>query len=90
MVSRQKNAERCKNPQHLQGEEMSNNRHHRLPRSRGGDSGRRNCVRVDAKRHYFWHCLFGNMDGWEISDEVNRCWLDPRFKLVVIPIKEVI
>jgi hypothetical protein len=63
---------------------MSSNRHHKLPRSRGGGLGR-NCVRVDQKRHYFWHCLFGNMTGEEIAEEVNRCWLDPRFKLTIQP-----
>jgi hypothetical protein len=61
---------------------MSSNRHHRLPRSRGGGSDRRNCVKVDAKRHHYWHCLFGNMTGEEIMSDINTNWLDTRFKVI--------
>ena len=61
------------------------NLHHKLPRSRGGGTNRWNCCRVDSKRHHFWHCLFGNMTGEEIMREVNGCFLDPRFKLIVQP-----
>ena len=60
---------------------MSSNRHHRKPRSRGGNGGG-NVVRVDARRHYFWHALFGNMNGDEIAQDINQFWLDPSFKVV--------
>lgn len=63
---------------------MSSNRHHKKPRSLGGGTNHRNCVRVDTKRHYFWHQLFGNMNGWEIAREINHFWLDPDFKVVHI------
>lgn len=61
---------------------MSSNWHHRKPRSLGGKTNKKNCVRVNKKRHYFWHCLFGNMSGEEIMADINNFWLDPRFKVV--------
>jgi hypothetical protein len=64
---------------------MSGNRHHRCPRSQGGSKNKPvkgNCVVVDAIKHYFWHCLFGNMTGEQIAHELNTKWLDPRFKVV--------
>ena len=61
---------------------MSSNRHHRLPRSRGGETNKHNCVRVDEKRHYYWHCLFQNMTGAEIMQDINTNWIDPKFKVV--------
>lgn len=61
------------------------NKHHRWPRSRNGKTNNWNCCMVDAKRHSLWHALFGSMTGEEIAEEVNRCWLDPRFKLIVQP-----
>lgn len=64
------------------------NRHHRWPRSRKGPSNSWNCCRVDAKRHTLWHALFGNMNGFEIMQEVNNSLLDPRFELIVKPRKD--
>ena len=61
---------------------MSSNHHHRRPRSRGGSRHNGNYVKVDAERHHYWHCLFGNMTGEEIMREINTLWLDPRFKVV--------
>ena len=60
---------------------MSSNRHHKRPRSRGGKGGN-NVVRVDSLRHYFWHSLFGNMTGYEIMQDINRNWLDNRYKVI--------
>ncbi len=63
---------------------MSSNLHHRRARSNGGTKNRPkgNCVKVDCKKHYFWHCLFGNMTGAQIANELNTLWLDPAFKVV--------
>lgn len=63
---------------------MSSNIHHRRPRSKGGTTRwpRGNCVKVVARRHYFWHCLFGNMSGESIIEEINRLWIDPTCKIV--------
>jgi hypothetical protein len=64
-----------------QGGYVSSNRHHRRPRSQGGTRHypKGNYVKVDEKKHYFWHCLFGNMTGEQIANELNRSWLDPDF-----------
>jgi len=62
---------------------MANNTHHRLARSRGGKTNKFNCVRVNEKRHYAWHVMFGNMTGEEIAREINNLWIDPRFKVVL-------
>ncbi len=63
---------------------MSSNRHHRRPRSQGGGGGK-NVVRVNSRRHYFWHCMFSNMSAEEIMHEINNSWLDERFKITVQP-----
>jgi len=63
---------------------MSDNRHHRCPRSHGGKMNwpvRGNCVRIDKDLHYRWHCLVGNMTGEEIMSLLNNKLLDPRFKV---------
>jgi hypothetical protein len=64
---------------------MSSNRHHRCPRSHGGTKNkpvRGNCVKVDKDKHHFWHCLFDNLPGEQVMNELNTKWLDPRFKVV--------
>jgi hypothetical protein len=61
---------------------MANNVHHRLPRSRGGKSNKYNCANVNKTRHYWWHCMFSNMTGEQIMQDINTNWLDPRFKIV--------
>jgi hypothetical protein len=61
---------------------MNSNVHHKRPRSRGGRSDNRNCCKVDSKRHYAWHVLFGNKTGDEIMEEINTLWLDPDYEVV--------
>ena len=63
---------------------MSSNRHHRRPRSQGGTrhKPKGNCVRVDSRLHYYWHCIFGNMTGDRVAHELNTKWLDPAFKVI--------
>jgi hypothetical protein len=39
---------------------------------------------VEEKAHQAWHKLFANMHPHQIADEINKTWLDPRFKLAVI------
>lgn len=58
-------------------------RHHRRPRSRGGDSSRRNIVRVPADKHAAWHLLFVNLSPHEIAAQINAVWLDPDFYFTV-------
>lgn len=42
------------------GKPLLRNKHHRRPRSRGGDNGQSNIVTVDAYDHLAWHQLAHN------------------------------
>ena len=57
------------------------NRHHRLPKSRGGSGHPENISLVDPERHFLWHALFLNMNAEEIVEEINRVWIDPQFQM---------
>ena len=64
---------------------MSSNIHHRCPRSQGGTKRwptKDNCVKIDEKLHYFWHCVVGNKTGDQIMVLMNNLLLDPRYKVV--------
>lgn len=39
---------------------MANNKHHRHPRSKGGDNTRDNVISVCSDRHALWHQIMGN------------------------------
>lgn len=58
-------------------------RHHRIPRSRGGSNSPRNLIYVPRKAHGYYHALFGNMTAFEIAQYLNTTWIDPDLKLVV-------
>lgn len=59
------------------------NRHHRKPRSRGGNSKPRNISVVKVAEHEAFHFLFGNMTPQEIVKILNDTWVDPDYILVV-------
>lgn len=49
--------------------------HHIIPRSRGGDSSRKNICRVSRKEHELYHQIFSNKTPQEIIDYlVNTFW----------------
>lgn len=48
------------------------NRHHLLPRSRGGDSLESNLLVMDIERHNAWHFLFQNQTLDEIIEVLER------------------
>ena len=60
------------------------NRHHRLPKSRGGRDSGQNISVVPVNQHQAWHTMFNNMQAWEIADKINRVWLDPEYELVLV------
>lgn len=62
---------------------MSKSRHHRRPKSRGGNGKPRNISHVCAKQHEAWHRLFGNMSPHQIATVINQVWLDPDFVFLV-------
>lgn len=61
------------------------NKHHRKCRSNGGKSTPENTVLVLKTHHDAWHCLTGNKKPVEIAKVFNETYLDPDFKLVVVP-----
>lgn len=63
-------------------------RHHRLPRSRGGTNHDRNISMVERRHHQAWHLLFSNMEADEVADAITDLWIDPDFYLVAIPRKK--
>lgn len=60
-------------------------RHHRLPRSRGGTDHPRNLSLVEQKQHRAWHLLVGNMTADEVAAMLTDTWIDPDYYLVAIP-----
>lgn len=65
-------------------------RHHRLPRSRGGSNEARNISIVERKLHVAWHCLVGNMNAQEAARMLSDTWVDPNFYFVAIPRHKVL
>ena len=63
--------------------EYTLSKHHRRPRSLGGDNSRENLVTVLDCQHRAWHKLFDNYDPHTIARIINTTWLDPRYELVV-------
>ena len=63
---------------------MNIDKHHRLPRSKGGSNQNKNISLVRKDLHVAYHKLFGNMSVEEIADLLNRVWIDPSYKLVAV------
>ena len=59
------------------------NKHHRLPRSRGGGNGR-NVIKVDEELHRAYHRLFGNRTAPEIAELLSKVWIDPDYEMIAI------
>ena len=60
-------------------------RHHRLPRSRGGSNSAHNISIVEQKQHRAWHLLVGNMTAQEVAAMLTDVWIDPEYYLVAVP-----
>jgi hypothetical protein len=58
-------------------------KHHRLPRSRGGGNNPENLSRVRSKYHRAYHLLFGNMTPREMAMYLNAIWIDSNVQFVV-------
>ena len=58
-------------------------KHHRCPRSLGGDNSKGNISLVDRDKHEAWHLLFKNHPPERIALIINNVWLDPRFEFIV-------
>lgn len=57
-------------------------RHHRRPRSRGGDNSEKNISYVDRDQHSAWHLLFKNHEPECIAEIITALWLDPDWEMV--------
>ncbi len=66
---------------------MENSRHHRKPRSIGGSNEPPNTVKVPHHKHEAWHILFKNMTAQQIFEEINNIWIDPDYKIALVPTK---
>ena len=51
-------------------------KHHIIPRSRGGNSGADNIIRVDEKKHQAYHLLFANKLQHEIIEYLIDEWFN--------------
>lgn len=60
-------------------------KHHRLPRSRGGSNSPHNISIVERKLHRAWHMLVGNMTADEAAAMLTDTWIDPDYYLVAVP-----
>lgn len=60
-------------------------RHHRLPRSRGGGNDAENISLVERKLHVAWHLLVGNMNAQEVARMLSDTWIDTDYYLIAVP-----
>lgn len=59
-------------------------KHHRLPRSRGGSNDQRNLSEVEQEKHRAYHRLFNNMNAEEVAHHLSEVWIDPDYTLVAV------
>lgn len=64
-------------------EGISYARHHRRPRSRGGEDTDQNISIVPVHLHQAWHALFANHSPEVICAIINERWLDPDYNLII-------
>ena len=60
-------------------------RHHRKPRSLGGEHEGENISFVPEKLHNAYHLLYSNNPATKIADIMNEHWLDPGYIMIAIP-----
>lgn len=57
-------------------------KHHRKPRSLGGNNNSRNISVVQDKLHEAWHLLFDNCDPEGVAHIINTYWIDPKWEMI--------
>jgi len=62
-------------------------KHHRLPRSRGGSNSAANISILEKKQHRAWHHLMANMNAKEVAKLLSDVYIDPKYYFVAIPRK---
>lgn len=63
-------------------------RHHRLPRSRGGTNTPENISLVPQNLHRAYHTLFGNMMPDTIAKLLTDTWIAKSHYLIAVPYKK--
>ena len=58
--------------------------HHKKPRSLGGGTNARNCIRLLADYHHAWHRLFFNWTPEQIAHAINNYYLDPDYEMICV------
>ena len=58
-------------------------KHHRLPKSRGGKATPENLSLVPKHCHRAYHLLFDVHNVYEVARILNKTWIDCRYVLVV-------
>jgi len=59
-------------------------RHHKRAKVNGGKANRHNISIVPIHKHRAWHTLFETKQPYEIAEEINTRWLDPRYRFLCI------
>lgn len=62
---------------------IGKDRHHRRCKSNGGHNGPNNISIVERVKHNAFHTLFGNKTTEEITEVLNRVWINPNYMLIV-------
>jgi hypothetical protein len=57
-------------------------KHHRHPRSLGGDDSDRNLSVVTQHLHRAYHLLFSNGTPYDIASILNAVWISPNYELI--------
>lgn len=60
-------------------------RHHRRPKSKGGQHEGGNISHVPNKLHEAYHLLFANYSVTKIAEILNDHWIDPDYYMVPVP-----
>ena len=60
------------------------NKHHRLPKSRGGKDNKQNISIVLKRHHTMFNELFGsNPTAHEVAKILSDVWIDPMYEIIV-------
>ena len=65
-------------------------RHHRLPKSMGGSNSPNNIAFISNERHSAWHFLFANLPAESICYLINKFYIDPAYKVVLVKNEKVL
>lgn len=58
-------------------------KHHRMPKSKGGEDDYNNISIVPKHYHRAFHLLFSNGTPYEVANILNAVWISPDYELVV-------